>query len=55
MNTRRVPEDRALEDQFGALEAAGVTWVTMGLPTKSRGAYLDELARFAERFLPDRG
>jgi hypothetical protein len=28
-----------------------VTWITMGLPTKSRGEYLETLARFAETFL----
>jgi probable F420-dependent oxidoreductase len=51
MNTRKLPSDDALAEQFAALEAAGVTWVTMGLPTKSRGQYLDDLARFAEVFL----
>jgi probable F420-dependent oxidoreductase len=51
MNTRKVPAEDALHEQFSALEAAGVTWVTMGLPTRSRGEYLDTLARFAETFL----
>lgn len=51
MNTRAVPEDDALHEQFAALEAAGVTWVTLGLPTPSRAAYLESLARFAETFL----
>lgn len=54
MNARRVPEDDALHEQFAALEAAGVTWVTLGLPTKSRAGYLEALARFAETFLPGR-
>lgn len=54
MNTRRVPEDDALHEQFAALEAAGVTWVTLGLPTTSRSEYLESLQRFAETFLPDR-
>ena len=54
MNTRKLPSDDALAEQFAALEAAGVTWVTMGLPTKSRGQYLDDLARFAEVFLRER-
>lgn len=54
MNTRKVPSDDALHEQFAALEAAGVTWVTLGLPTKSRGEYLDALARFAETFLAKR-
>ncbi len=52
MNTRRVPEDDALHEQLAALEAAGVTWVTLGLPTRSRGEYLELLQRFAETFLP---
>jgi len=51
MNTRKVPSDDALHEQFAALEAAGVNWVTMGLPTRSRSEYLETLARFAETFL----
>ena len=51
MNTRKLPSDDALRDQFGALEEAGVTWVTMGLPTKRRAEYLDELERFSATFL----
>jgi probable F420-dependent oxidoreductase len=51
MNTRKPPSDEALHEQFGALEDAGVTWVTMGLPTRSRGEYLESLARFGETFL----
>jgi len=51
MNTRKLPTDDALHEQFAALEAAGVTWVTMGLPTRSRGEYLETLGRFAETFI----
>lgn len=51
MNTRSVPEDDVLHEQFAALEAAGVTWVTLGLPTSSRGAFLEALARFGETFV----
>lgn len=54
MNTRKPPSDEALQEQFAALEAAGVTWVTMGLPTPSRAAYLENLNRFSEVFLADR-
>jgi probable F420-dependent oxidoreductase len=54
MNTRRVPEDDALHEQFAELEAAGVTWVTLGLPTRSRSEYIELLQRFAETFLADR-
>ena len=54
MNTRKVPSEEALHEQFGQLEEAGVTWVTMGLPTKNRGEYLDLLSGFAETFLAGR-
>ena len=51
MNVRSMPEDEILFEQFAALEAIGVTWVSIGLPTSSRGLYLESLARFAETFL----
>ena len=54
MNTRKVPSEEALHEQFGQLEEAGVTWATMGLPTKNRGEYLDLLSGFAETFLAGR-
>jgi probable F420-dependent oxidoreductase len=54
MNARRVPEDDVLHEQFAALEAAGVTWISMGLPTRSRSEYIELLQRFAETFLPGR-
>ncbi len=54
MNTRKLPPQDSLHEQFAALESVGVTWVTMGLPTKSRGEYLDTLGRFAETFLSQR-
>ena len=34
---------------------AGVNWVTVGLPTSSRSAYLDALDHFAATFLPREG
>ncbi|MAG29363.1 MAG: LLM class F420-dependent oxidoreductase [Deltaproteobacteria bacterium] len=52
MNTRSLPDDAVLHEQFTALAEAGVTWVTLGLPTPNRSAYLESLARFAETFLP---
>lgn len=51
MNTRKVPSDESLREQFGALEEVGVTWITLGLPTRNRGEYLETLRRFAETFL----
>lgn len=54
MNARKLPADDAIREQLAALEAAGVTWVTVGLPRCGRSEYLETLARFAETFLPDR-
>ena len=54
MNTRVVPETAVLRDQLGALESIGVTWVTLGLPTRSRRGYIDALQAFAETILAKR-
>jgi len=51
MNVRSMPQDDVLHEQFSALEAAGVTWVSLGMPTASRGVYLESVARFAETFV----
>ena len=51
MNTREVPSKTQLADQFGALEAAGVTWLSVGFPTTNREVYQEALARFSEDFL----
>lgn len=51
MNVSCVPHDDLLHEQFEALGAAGVTWVSLGLPTASRGGFLESVARFAESFL----
>ncbi|MCR9095316.1 MAG: LLM class F420-dependent oxidoreductase [bacterium] len=50
MNTRKLPDDDAIREQFGALEDAGVTWVTLGFPPGDRAEYLDHVARFGEVF-----
>ncbi len=50
MNTRKLPSDDAIREQFAALESAGVTWVTLGFPPSDRAAYLDHVARFGETF-----
>lgn len=46
MNAKPPLDLRALRDQIAELEAIGVTWVSVGLPTGSRGAYLESAARF---------
>ena len=51
MNARQIPAHGALAEQFEALEAAGVTWVSVGFPTPNRGAYQEALGRFGESFL----
>lgn len=50
MNTRKLPGDEAIREQFAALEAVGVTWVTLGFPPGDRAEYLDHVARFGETF-----
>jgi probable F420-dependent oxidoreductase len=54
MNVRSLPEDDVLHEQFTALEKIGVNWLSIGLPTSSRGLYLESLARFSETFLASR-
>ena len=54
MNTRKLPDDDAIREQFAALEAAGVTWVTLGFPPGDRAEYLDHVARFGEVFASKR-
>ncbi|MEM9174523.1 MAG: TIGR03619 family F420-dependent LLM class oxidoreductase [Myxococcota bacterium] len=54
MNTRKLPGDDAIHEQFAALEAAGVTWVTLGFPPCDRAEYLDHVARFGETFAATR-
>jgi probable F420-dependent oxidoreductase len=51
MNRRRPLEVDSLREQFAALEAIGVTWVSVGMPTASRETYLEAVAEFADLFL----
>ncbi len=51
MNTRKVPSDGELENQFGALEEAGVTWLSVGFPTPNRQIYQEAIERFGQTFL----
>jgi probable F420-dependent oxidoreductase len=48
MNSTGALDVPALRDQFAELEAAGVTWVSVGLPGKSRAAYLESVEQFGE-------
>lgn len=54
MNRRRPLEVEALREQLHALETIGVGWVSIGMPTQSRNAYLEGLAQFSELFLQAR-
>ena len=54
MNVRSLPEDDQIHEQLAGLEVAGVTWVSLGLPTWSRASYLESLARFGEVFITSR-
>lgn len=54
MNRRRPLEVEALREQLHGLEAVGVSWVSIGMPTQSRSAYLEGLAEFSELILQPR-
>jgi probable F420-dependent oxidoreductase len=51
MNVRSLPGAEVLHEQFEALEAAGVSWVSIGMPTPNRSAFIDSMMQFAETFL----
>jgi len=51
MNRRRPLEVGPLREQLHALETIGVGWVSIGMPTRSRSAYLEGLAEFSELIL----
>jgi len=51
MNRRRPLDVEALREQLHALEAVGVSWVAIGMPTQSRSAYLEGLEQFSQHFL----
>ena len=50
MNTRAMPSETELDDQFGALEAAGVTWCSVGFPTPDRARFQESMQAFAARY-----
>jgi len=51
MGIKKLPEIESLREQFGALEAIGVNWVTIGLPGRTRSAYLESIEEFGGHFL----
>lgn len=46
MNSRDPLDPVAFREQIKALEAVGVSWVSLGVPGDSRAEYLDSIARF---------
>ena len=48
MNTRDGLDAQKLLDQIHALEAIGVNWVSVGVPSDTRAVYLESVARFGE-------
>ena len=48
---RSFPDPDAFCEQVQKLEAIGVTWVPMGLPSPSRAAYCENAARFGEEII----
>jgi probable F420-dependent oxidoreductase len=51
MNSQTPLDFQAFRGQMAELEAVGVTWVSLGVPGRSRGEYLDEIARFGEEVI----
>ena len=51
MNASELPEADAFLEQVAALEAKGVTWLSVGMPTPSRAGYLESLARFGQEVI----
>jgi probable F420-dependent oxidoreductase len=54
MNVRALPEADAFLEQIRALEAVGVTWLSVGMPTPSRAGYLESLERFGQEVIAQR-
>lgn len=51
MNSQDALDSAALREQVTALEAIGVTWVSVGLPGTTRDEYLESIARFGEEVI----
>ena len=51
MNRREPLAVDSLREQFAELEAIGVNWISVGMPTASRAGYLEAVQEFAELFI----
>jgi hypothetical protein len=51
MNSQAPIDFPAFREQMAELEAIGVTWVSLGVPGRSRGEYLEQIARFGEEVI----
>jgi probable F420-dependent oxidoreductase len=51
MNTRDALDADAFCEQAQRLESIGVTWLSVGLPGRSRAAYCESLARFGDEVI----
>jgi probable F420-dependent oxidoreductase len=51
MNTQAPLAPDAFRAQVSALEAVGVTWLTVSVPGPSRAQYIDSIARFGEEII----
>ena len=51
MNLSELPEADRFCEQVRELEAVGVTWLSVGMPTPSRDAYVENVARFGEEVI----
>ncbi len=46
MNSQKPLDPKAFREQVAELESVGVTWLSLGVPGRSRAEYLDGIARF---------
>lgn len=51
MNTRKALDPHAIREQVKQLGEAGVTWLSVGLPGRTRGEYCEDLSRFGEEVI----
>jgi probable F420-dependent oxidoreductase len=55
MNVAGPLDVSAVSQQLDALEKIGVTWVSVGAPTRSRTEYLEHIAHFGDALIAPRG
>lgn len=51
MHEKELPDPDAFCEQALRLEAIGVTWLSVGIPCRSRAAYCENAARFGEQII----